>query len=42
LIVGLGVDTTAKLVEIRWPSGLVQKLENVKADQMLKVTEPTS
>jgi hypothetical protein len=40
LIVGLGVDSTAKLVEIRWPSGIVQRLENVKAGQMLKVTEP--
>jgi ASPIC/UnbV protein len=32
----------AKLVEIRWPSGIVQKLENVKAGQMLKVTESPS
>jgi enediyne biosynthesis protein E4 len=39
LIVGLGADSTAKLVEIRWPSGIVQRLENVKAGQMLKVTE---
>ena len=30
----------AKLVEIRWPSGIVQRLENVKAGQMLKATEP--
>jgi len=42
LIVGLGADTRAKLVEIRWPSGIVQKLENVKANQILKVTEPAS
>ena len=42
LVVGLGPDSTAKLVEIRWPSGIVQKLENVKAGQMLKVTEPAS
>ncbi len=40
LVVGLGSDTVAKLIEVRWPSGIVQKLENVKADQMLKVTEP--
>jgi enediyne biosynthesis protein E4 len=39
LIVGLGADSTAKLVEIRWPSGIVERLENVKAGQMLKVTE---
>ena len=37
-----GADSTARRVEIRWPSGIVQKLENVKAGQMLKVTEPTS
>jgi len=25
---------------IRWPSGTTQTLEHVKADQILKVTEP--
>jgi len=40
LIVGLGSDATAKLIEIRWPSGIVQKFENVKSDQMLKAVEP--
>lgn len=40
LTVGLGLDTTAALIEIRWPSGVVQKLENVKARQLLTVTEP--
>ena len=40
LIVGLGSDVTAKLVEIRWPSGIIQRLENVKAGQFLRVTEP--
>ena len=40
LVVGLGDDSTAKLVEIKWPSGIVQKFENVKAGQLLKVTEP--
>jgi hypothetical protein len=37
---GLGKDTKAKTVEIHWPSGIVQTLENVAADQTLKVTEP--
>ncbi|HXI39597.1 MAG TPA: ASPIC/UnbV domain-containing protein, partial [Bryobacteraceae bacterium] len=36
---GLGKDKAARLVEITWPSGTVQKLENVKADQILTVTE---
>jgi len=40
LIVGLGSDVTAKLVEIRWPSRTIQRLENVKAGQFLRVTEP--
>ena len=36
---GLGKDKAARLVEIAWPSGIVQKLENVKADQILTVKE---
>jgi hypothetical protein len=40
LLVGLGADSMAKLVEIRWPSGIVQKLENVKAGQTLRPIEP--
>ena len=36
---GLGADDVLKLVEIRWPSGIVQRLENVKSDQILTVTE---
>jgi hypothetical protein len=41
LIVGLGSDTTAKLVEIRWPSGAVQRYEHVKAGQYLDAIEPS-
>jgi hypothetical protein len=37
---GLGAETKAKLVEITWPSGVVQRIENVSANQMLIVTEP--
>jgi enediyne biosynthesis protein E4 len=37
---GLGLDTVAKEVEIHWPSGIVQKLENVQGDRILKVDEP--
>jgi hypothetical protein len=40
LLVGLGADSMAKLVEIQWPSGIVQKFENVKANQTLKAIEP--
>ena len=42
LLVGLGGDSTATLVEIRWPSGVVQKFDNVKAGQTLTATEPPS
>jgi hypothetical protein len=37
---GLGKDARATRVEIRWPSGRILVLENVQADQLLKVTEP--
>jgi hypothetical protein len=37
---GLGGESAVKAIEIRWPSGKVQSLENVKADQFLKVEEP--
>jgi hypothetical protein len=38
---GLGPDGSADLIEIRWPSGIVQELKNVKADRVLKVREPS-
>ncbi len=37
---GLGPDPSAELVEIHWPSGIVQQLRNVTADRVLTVTEP--
>jgi enediyne biosynthesis protein E4 len=36
---GLGRDTRIKEIELRWPSGRIQVLQNVKADQILKITE---
>ena len=39
---GLGLDTTAKTIEIHWPSGTRQVLENVRADQILQVDEPSA
>ena len=36
---GLGADAVAKTVEIRWPSGIVQTLKDVKADRILQVDE---
>jgi hypothetical protein len=38
---GLGDATRAETLQIRWPSGIVQELRNVSANQILTVTEPT-
>jgi enediyne biosynthesis protein E4 len=38
---GLGPAGTAEKVTIRWPSGITQELADVKADQILKVREPS-
>ncbi len=40
LMYGLGSATAADKIEVRWPSGRTQTLENVKADQLLTLTEP--
>jgi len=37
---GLGLAESASLVEIRWPSGIVQELRNVAADRVIHVKEP--
>jgi hypothetical protein len=37
---GLGADETVKTIEIRWPSGALQTLSDIKANQILKVIEP--
>jgi hypothetical protein len=37
---GLGQDASVDLVEIHWPSGVIQELKNVPGDQILKVKEP--
>lgn len=36
---GLGRHKTAEKIEIHWPSGVKQTLENVSADQILKIKE---
>lgn len=37
---GLGADARAESITVSWPSGVVQALHDVAADQVLKVTEP--
>jgi len=41
VVVGLGAERSAKLIEVRWPSGVIQKLENVPAGKWIEVLEPT-
>ncbi len=37
---GLGASDTAKEIEITWPTGVKQVMQNVKADRVVTVTEP--
>jgi enediyne biosynthesis protein E4 len=39
---GLGAETKIDYVEIRWPSGIVQRLEHPAVDRILKVKEPAA
>jgi hypothetical protein len=36
---GLGEEASAQLVEVRWPSGIIQRLRNVKGDRPIHVKE---
>lgn len=38
---GLGSEQTIRDVEIRWPRGIVQHLDHVSSDHILKVDEPS-
>jgi len=37
---GLGAEARVTSLEIQWPSGIHQTLENVRGDQLLKIDEP--
>jgi enediyne biosynthesis protein E4 len=39
---GLGKQKSVESIEIRWPSGIVQTLKNISADQILQVDEPVA
>jgi hypothetical protein len=39
---GLGSDAAIEAVEVRWPSGRLQRLERPAADQVLTLTEPAA
>lgn len=40
IVAGLGADTSAKLIEARWPSGALQRLEDIAADRWIQLVEP--
>jgi hypothetical protein len=40
LLIGLGDATVARSIEVRWPSGVVRHLRDVKANQTLIIREP--
>jgi hypothetical protein len=42
VLAGLGADERVNLIEARWPSGAVQRIENVKGGQWLNLVEPTT
>ena len=37
---GLGSDKSVRLIEITWPSGIMQRMGKLSADQILTVREP--
>jgi hypothetical protein len=37
---GMGASAVAESIEIRWPSGIVQTLSNVRGDRQIQVDEP--
>jgi enediyne biosynthesis protein E4 len=39
---GLDQDATAKSIEIQWPSGIHQTIQNVRGDQILQIDEPSA
>jgi hypothetical protein len=39
---GLGKQKSVESIEIRWPSGMVQTLKDISADQILQVDEPAA
>jgi len=39
---GLGSNDVAKQIQIRWPSGIVQTLKDIRANQILQIDEPVA
>ena len=39
---GLGKDEVLKQIQVRWPSGIVQTLKDIRANQILQIDEPVA
>ena len=39
---GLATDRSAKMLDIQWPSGIVQRLENIEGSRVITVREPST
>jgi hypothetical protein len=39
---GLGKDELMKQIQVRWPSGIVQTLKDIRANQILQIDEPVA
>jgi enediyne biosynthesis protein E4 len=37
---GLGSESSVASIEVRWPSGVLQTVKEIRADQILKLEEP--
>ncbi|HYR87892.1 MAG TPA: CRTAC1 family protein [Terriglobia bacterium] len=38
---GLGKDSVVQQIQVRWPSGVVQTLKDIRANQILQIDEPS-
>jgi hypothetical protein len=39
---GMGSETMVRTIDIRWPSGILQTMKDVRVDQILKIEEPSA
>jgi len=39
---GLGASAEVANIEIRWPSGIVQLMEHIRADRVVDIVEPAA
>lgn len=39
---GLGIETRVERIEVHWPGGIIQTIEDIPADQIIKLIEPVA